>query len=79
MLRARARQRTPDGGVLGDFTGSFEDRAQLARCLGATPGVVAHGLFPPDMVSVVLVGHGRVSGQNYDGSRMPAPPNHRID
>ncbi len=48
---------TPDGGVLGDYTGAVDDPAALALRLDALPGVVAHGLFPPDMVSVVLVGH----------------------
>jgi ribose 5-phosphate isomerase A len=56
VLRAGAAP-TPDGGVLGDYMGAIDDRADLARFLDAQPGVVAHGLFPPAMVSVVLVGH----------------------
>jgi ribose 5-phosphate isomerase A len=52
---------SPDGGVIADYHGDFDDPAQLAARLGATPGVVAHGLFPPSMVSLVLVGrHGKV-------------------
>jgi ribose 5-phosphate isomerase len=27
--------------------------------LSSTPGVVAHGLFPPQMVATVLVGRGK--------------------
>jgi ribose 5-phosphate isomerase A len=33
-----------------------EDAADLAAALGAVPGVVDHGLFPPILVSSVLVG-----------------------
>ena len=38
---------SPDGGVIADFTGEVGDPAELAARLSATPGVVAHGLFPP--------------------------------
>jgi ribose 5-phosphate isomerase A len=48
---------TPDGGVLADYTGPVDDAALLAADLGATAGIVAHGLFPPSMVTTVLVGH----------------------
>jgi ribose 5-phosphate isomerase A len=49
---------TPDGGVLADYHGDIDDPEQLAARFGATPGVVAHGLFPPSLVSLVLVGRG---------------------
>jgi ribose 5-phosphate isomerase A len=49
---------TPDGGVLADYHGDVEDPERLAARFGATPGIVGHGLFPPTMVSVVLVGRG---------------------
>jgi ribose 5-phosphate isomerase A len=49
---------TPDGGVLADWRGPVEDPAALAELLDRTPGVVEHGLFPPDLVSDVLVGRG---------------------
>jgi ribose 5-phosphate isomerase A len=49
---------TPDGGVLADWRGAVEDPAALAVLLDRTPGVVEHGLFPPDLVSDVLVGRG---------------------
>jgi ribose 5-phosphate isomerase A len=47
---------SPDGGVIADFRGAVGDPARLAARLEADPGVSAHGLFPPDMVSEVLVG-----------------------
>lgn len=50
--------RSPDGGVIADYMGAVEDPAQLAAWLSAEPGVVEHGLFPPSMVSEVLIGHG---------------------
>jgi ribose 5-phosphate isomerase A len=49
---------TPDGGVLADYTGEIGHPAQLAAQLAAVPGVIAHGLFPPSMVSEVVVGRG---------------------
>jgi ribose 5-phosphate isomerase A len=47
---------TPDGNVLADFAGEIGDPEQLAGRLDATPGVVGHGLFPPALVSDVIVG-----------------------
>jgi ribose 5-phosphate isomerase A len=47
---------SPDGGVIADYHGPVDDPAALAAQLSATPGVVEHGLFPPDMVATVLVG-----------------------
>jgi ribose 5-phosphate isomerase A len=49
---------SPDGGVIADFHGSFDDPAALAAHLDAIPGVVEHGLFPAAMVSDVLVARG---------------------
>jgi ribose 5-phosphate isomerase A len=49
---------SPDGGVIADFRGSIDDPAALAAWLDAIPGVVEHGLFPPAMVSDVLVARG---------------------
>jgi ribose 5-phosphate isomerase A len=49
---------SPDGGVIADYRGPVDDPAALAVRLGATPGVVEHGLFPPEMVATVLVGRG---------------------
>lgn len=47
---------SPDGGVIADYGGAIGDPAALAARLDADPGVSSHGLFPPDMVSEVLVG-----------------------
>jgi ribose 5-phosphate isomerase A len=49
---------SPDGGVLADYHGDVDDPEQLAARFAATPGVVAHGLFPPSMVTLVIVGRG---------------------
>jgi ribose 5-phosphate isomerase A len=47
---------SPDGGVIADYHGPAGDPAELAARLSATPGVVEHGLFPPEMVAVILIG-----------------------
>ncbi len=47
---------SPDEGLIADYNGEIGDPADLAARLEADPGVAAHGLFPPDMVSAVLVG-----------------------
>jgi ribose 5-phosphate isomerase A len=49
---------SPDGGLLADYLGPVGDPEELARRLDATPGVVAHGLFPPALVSEILVATG---------------------
>ena len=49
---------SPDGGVIADYHGPVDDPAALAVRLSSTPGVVEHGLFPPEMVATVLVGRG---------------------
>jgi ribose 5-phosphate isomerase A len=49
---------TPDGGLLADYLGPVGDPASLAARLSATPGLVEHGLFGPELVSDVLVGCG---------------------
>ena len=50
--------RSPDGGIIADYQGAVGDPAELAGRLSGTPGLVAHGLFPPDLVAVVLIGRG---------------------
>jgi len=47
---------SPDGGLIADYLGDVGDPAELASRLAATPGVVEHGLFPPDLVSEVILG-----------------------
>jgi ribose 5-phosphate isomerase A len=56
-LRAGAG-RSPDDGLIADWHGAFADPAALATQLGATAGVVAHGLFPATLVSDIFVGRG---------------------
>jgi len=46
---------SPDGNLIADYLGAIDDAAELAARLAATPGVVEHGLFPPDLVSDVIV------------------------
>ncbi len=50
--------KSPDGGVIADYQGPVTDPAALAGWLAGTPGVVEHGLFPPQMVASILVGRG---------------------
>jgi ribose 5-phosphate isomerase A len=47
---------SPDGGVIADYHGAVDDPARLAAALSAVPGVVDHGLFPPSLVTELLVG-----------------------
>jgi ribose 5-phosphate isomerase A len=49
---------SPDGGVIADYQSEVGDPAELAAMLDAVPGLVSHGLFPPSMVSTVLIGRG---------------------
>jgi ribose 5-phosphate isomerase A len=52
---------SPDGGVIADYLGPVKDPADLAERLAAIPGVVEHGLFPPELVTEILVAReGRV-------------------
>jgi ribose 5-phosphate isomerase A len=46
---------SPDGNLIGDYFGPVDDAALIAARLSATPGVVAHGLFPPALVSDILI------------------------
>jgi ribose 5-phosphate isomerase A len=50
--------RSPDGGVIADYTAEFDDPAHLAARLSTTVGVIEHGLFPPELVADVVVGRG---------------------
>jgi ribose 5-phosphate isomerase A len=47
---------TPEGGVIGDYTGDIPDPQALAAWLDAIPGVAGHGLFAPSMIHDVFVG-----------------------
>ena len=62
--------RSPDGGVIADYHGAVDDLAGLAARLGAIPGVVEHGLFPPALVADVFVARGdSVEHRNHAKSR----------
>jgi ribose 5-phosphate isomerase A len=67
----RDAPRSPDDGVIADYQGEVGDPAALAARLEADPGVAAHGLFPPDLVSEVFVARGnavdRTSVSQTDG------------
>src|SRR4051812_12982834 len=52
---------SPDGNVIADYRGPVEDPEKLADRLSTTPGVVEHGLFPPTLVTDVIVGARRRS------------------
>lgn len=57
-VELREVPRSPDGGVIADYTGEVDDPEELAARLSGTPGVVEHGLFPATLVSDVIVGRG---------------------
>jgi ribose 5-phosphate isomerase A len=58
-VHLREAPRSPDGGVIADYRGpGLDDPAALAARLEADPGVAAHGLFPPALVSDLIVGRG---------------------
>jgi len=52
----RGDAESPDGGRIADYFGPVGDPRVLSARLSATPGVVEHGLFPPEMVDVILIG-----------------------
>ncbi len=57
-VELRDLPRSPDGGVLAFWRGDVSDPASVAAFLSSVPGVVDHGLFPPSMVSDVLIARG---------------------
>ena len=57
-VKLRDVPRSPDGGVIADYLGDFDDPEELAARLATTVGVVEHGLFPAAMVSDVVVARG---------------------
>ncbi len=46
---------SPDGGLIADYHGEIGDPKALALRLSATPGVIEHGLFAPEMVSLMVI------------------------
>jgi ribose 5-phosphate isomerase A len=53
--KLRDVEQTPDGGLIADYLGPVGNPCELAARLSATPGVVEHGLFPAEMVSLILI------------------------
>jgi ribose 5-phosphate isomerase A len=72
LSQARLREvpESPDGGLIADYVGPVADPRELASWLSAIPGVVEHGLFAPEMVSVILIG-----GENGVERRAGGKPN----
>lgn len=57
-VQRRDVPRSPDGGVICDYLGPVDDPRRLAAALREVPGVVEHGLFPPELVAEIVVGGG---------------------
>ncbi len=53
--RLRGVEDSPDGGLIADYLGPVADPRELSARLSATPGMVEHGLFAPEMVSTILI------------------------
>jgi ribose 5-phosphate isomerase A len=53
--RLRGELESPDGNLIADYLGPIEDPISLSARLSATPGVVEHGLFAPELVSDILI------------------------
>jgi ribose 5-phosphate isomerase A len=78
QARLRGQLESPDGNLIADYLGPVAaDPASLAARLSATPGVVEHGLFAPEMVSYVLIagagGVERRAGGKPDTTGAPSP------
>lgn len=52
----RFSSQSPDGGVLADYYGTVALPFELSQWLSDIPGVIAHGLFAPELVSELLIG-----------------------
>jgi ribose 5-phosphate isomerase A len=53
--RLRDVAQSPDGGLIADYLGPVDGPLGLAARLSGTPGVVEHGLFEPELVSLILI------------------------
>lgn len=58
-VRLRDVPISPDGGIIGDSFADIEDPYVTAARLSDDPGVISHGLFPPSMVSTVIIARGQ--------------------
>jgi ribose 5-phosphate isomerase A len=63
---------SPDGNLIADYLGPIGDPTSLAARLSATPGVVEHGLFAPEMVSCVLIASADGVERRAGGKQDPA-------
>lgn len=59
---------SPDGGLIADYRGPIGDPAALAARFDADAGVAGHGLFPPALVSDLVVGRGEETERSTFGS-----------
>jgi ribose 5-phosphate isomerase A len=57
-VELRDAPRSPDDGVIADYSGEIGDPTDLAARLEADPGVAAHGLFPPELTSDLFIARG---------------------
>lgn len=65
----RELPRSPDSGIIGDYHGPLGEPRATAAQLSSTPGVIEHGLFPPELVSTAIIGRGeKVEMRNYSHS-----------
>ena len=60
-VELRAVPESPDGGLIADYRGPMGAPHELAMRFAGTPGVVGHGLFPPELVTDVIIGRGEVA------------------
>lgn len=68
-VRLRDAPPTPDGNLLADYLGEVVDPEVLEARLVRVPGVVSHGLFPPGLVTTVLVGRDAPDAPDDGGAR----------
>jgi ribose 5-phosphate isomerase A len=66
----RDTEPSPDGGLIGDFVGDLTSPTELAAQLSSTPGVSAHGLFAPDLVSEIIVATGKTVTRTSPGGEL---------
>jgi len=68
QARLRDGAESPDGGLIADYLGAVGDPRELSARLSAAPGVIEHGLFAPEMVSVILIA-GAAGVQRREGGK----------
>ncbi|MEO9180374.1 MAG: ribose-5-phosphate isomerase A, partial [Acidimicrobiales bacterium] len=68
-IRLRDVGPSPDGGAIADYYGDVGNPAELALRLATTPGVAAHGLFAPALVSEIIVATARTVTRTVPGGK----------